>query len=119
VSYDPNILSSFDAENITLPLDFTPAATTSKLYGPAPSGVWNTLSEQNVTMNNHQSGVAPVKFATNDNLTSFFNVLSTNLDRNGIEFISSIEAKKYPIFATQVLPHVSFEAIFTQNTVSP
>ena len=31
----------------------------------------------------------------------FWRPLSTNIDEDGLEFISTLEAKKYPIFATQ------------------
>lgn len=33
-----------------------------------------------------------------------FNVLSTNFDDNGIEYVSTIEHKRYPIFGTQWHP---------------
>ena len=31
----------------------------------------------------------------------FWSPLSTNIDEDGLEFISTLEAKNYPIFATQ------------------
>ena len=34
------------------------------------------------------------------NLTEFYNILSTSFDHNGVEFVSSIEAKSFPFFAT-------------------
>lgn len=54
--------------------------------------------------------VATAHWNSNSRLTSFFNVLSVNKDRAGKEFISTIEAKRYPIFASQWHPEkVSFE----------
>ena len=37
-------------------------------------------------------------------LANFYNILSTNKDRQGVEFVSSIEAKNYPIYGTQWHP---------------
>ena len=46
---------------------------------------------ENCTMNNHVSGVTPQDFANNARLSGFYNALSTNVDRKGKAFISSIE----------------------------
>jgi anthranilate/para-aminobenzoate synthase component II len=41
---------------------------------------------------------------------NFYNVLSTNADRKGKVFVSSIEAKQYPIYGVQYHPErVQFE----------
>ena len=60
------------------------------------------FQSQNVTMNNHQMGVTPADFAAAPSLASRFTVLSTNLDRVGKRFVSSIEGKTLPIYAAQV-----------------
>ena len=57
-----------------------------------------SAGKENVTMNNHQSGVSPTTFTTNSALASFYRVLSTNVDRKGKPFVSSIEGIKYPVF---------------------
>ena len=69
------------------------------------------LSTEPVTMNNHHYGVSPdvsvystinahhvsliiltlQMFNNTDTLTQFYTILSTNLDREGKEFVSSIE----------------------------
>jgi gamma-glutamyl hydrolase len=43
-------------------------------------------------------------FASNANLAAFFTVLSTNLDRGGKPFASTIEGKKYPVWGSQWHP---------------
>jgi anthranilate/para-aminobenzoate synthase component II len=43
-------------------------------------------------------------FAATPSLNTFFNSLSTNKDRNGDEFISTIEAFDYPIYGSQWHP---------------
>jgi hypothetical protein len=45
--------------------------------------------------------VTPATFVSNKVLAAFYNVLSTNLDRKGREFVSTIEANKYPVWGTQ------------------
>ena len=69
-------------------------------------------------MNNHQDGVAPSQFVTNPQLASFYNLLSTNVDRDGNPFGSTMEGlwgrggsavrcgagKVYPIFGSQWHP---------------
>lgn len=100
-----DVLSSgFDSENLPLALTMTPAAPISRLYGSAPDAVYKTLSSEACTMNNHQSGVTPASFAANQRLKAFYNILSTNVDREGREFISSIEGIKYPVYAVQWHP---------------
>jgi hypothetical protein len=47
------------------------------------------------------SGVSPASFNADKNLPFFYDVLSTNQDREGRVFISTMEAKKYPIYASQ------------------
>ncbi len=46
---------------------------------------------ENITMNNHQAGVNPSFFSSNPNLSAFFTLLSTNVDREGRPFASSME----------------------------
>jgi len=52
----------------------------------------------------HHYGIYPNHFASTSKLSSFFKVLSTNKDRGGVEFVSSIESNSYPIFGTQWHP---------------
>mmetsp|Transcript_12905 Transcript_12905/g.31026 ORF Transcript_12905/g.31026 Transcript_12905/m.31026 type:complete len:311 (+) Transcript_12905:52-984(+) len=92
----------FDAENITLPLDFTDAGKASRLYHDAEAR--QLLASKPVTMNNHQSGIEPTSFASNTKLAGTFDVLSTNKDRKGRSFVSSIEGKTAPIYGAQYHP---------------
>ncbi len=96
--------SGFDSESLSIPLDFTAKAAESRLFGHAPAEVMRILRTENVTANLHHSGVTPETFATNTKLVSFFNVLSTNVDRVGRSFVSTIEARDFPIRGTQWHP---------------
>ena len=107
-SGDVNILDpksgQFDAYNLSIPLDFTDAAPSSYMFKNAPKDVYEILATEDVTMNNHHYGIYTEHFQQTQSLTSFFNLLSTNKDRQGVEFASTIEAFKYPIFGTQWHP---------------
>jgi gamma-glutamyl hydrolase len=100
-SQDFNILSPVDAENISMPLNLTKRVANSRWLGSAPSNIINILTTQKVTLNNHRWGVTPAGFKENAYLPGFYNVLSTNNDQNGVEFISLWEAIKYPIYGAQ------------------
>ena len=111
--------SGFDSENITMALNLTSAASSSRLLG-ATKGVdghrdrsedaaaqlrtdlSNTANPP--AMNNHQAGVTPATFKENSKLNSFFDVLSTNVDRKGRAFVSTVESKTYPVYGTQWHP---------------
>lgn len=93
VSGNPHILSSFDAENISLPLNFTAAAPASRLFALAPPAVYQILGNAAVTMNAHQMGISPAVYTAGSKLSQFFSVLSLNTDRKGRTFVSSVEAR--------------------------
>lgn len=107
-SEDTHILSTgFDAENISLPLKFTDAGEQARMYNQ--NGVIDTVSllkANNVTLNNHGAGVFPADFAASEKLDEF-DLLSTNEDRQGVEFVSSFEHQKFPIYGTQYHPEKS------------
>lgn len=94
----------FDAENITLPLTLTADAGKSRVFAEASNALMSIYSTQGVTMNNHVEGISPESFNANANLTSFFTVLSTNEDRRGRSFVSTVEAQDYPVYGTQWHP---------------
>jgi len=101
---DTSVLGHCDSDDVSLPLNFTSHAATSSMFGDAPVDVMNTLRTEGVTYNHHDYCVTRETFEQNTRLNEFFNVLSYNEDPRGTTFISSIEAKKYPIFATQWHP---------------
>jgi len=99
-----SLLEEYDAENISLPLTWTADPSKSRMFGGLSAAGVSTLSNHAVTMNNHHFGVSPDAFASDARLSSLFNVLSTNNDRAGKPFVSSIEGKSIPVYATQWHP---------------
>lgn len=91
-----------------LPLDLAPAANSSALFSAMPPSLVASLTSQNITENSHQNGIEPMKFEESERLKAFFKVLSTNSDPStGRQFVSTIEAWRYPISGTQWHPEKS------------
>jgi gamma-glutamyl hydrolase len=97
-------ISAFDSENLPLALDVTPLAAASRMFAAAPDSVMHTLTKVNSTENLHHDGVTPDTFVSNARLAAFFNVLSTNKDRKGRAFVSTMEAKHVPVYGVQWHP---------------
>lgn len=96
------LTGGMDAENISLSLNFTSEANHSRLFHD--DSARTIFAEQAVTMNNHHLGLLPTTFKKNPKLQSVFKLLSTNMDRNGVEFVSSMEGHIAPIYGTQFHP---------------
>ena len=106
---DQSVLSyyAFDAEDLSMALDVTwDGHHSSRLLSAetAPPDVVATLMNTNSTLNLHHDGVFVSTFAANEALGSFYILVSTNFDRVGAAFVSTIEAWDYPITATQWHP---------------
>jgi len=119
VADDPTVLEEgYDSYEYPIPLNFTAESKTSTMFGDAPEKLYQALQKQNLTLNNHELGITPYTYANNANLRKMFKVLSTNVDRNGRPFVSTIEARdtaRYPIYATQWHPECSSWACSTED----
>ena len=120
--------TSFNAENISMPLIFPDEddvkrsngtySTTSELY--PYDFMKDVLENNNITMNNHVRGIDPDHFLSNTNLTDMFHITSTNFDRDGNPFVSSIEGKKFPFYGVQYHPEKNnFEYGLVPGTLIP
>jgi len=102
---DPSVVvSGFDAEDISFALELTSIAYSSRLFSNLPDDVVKILATKNVTMNFHHAGVTPETYESNSRLNRFYSLLSVNQDRKGRTFTSTMEAKNWPIYATQWHP---------------
>ena len=100
--HDP--LTLCDSNDQAANLIFTKDYPSSRIGMKSPDDVDLILSEQNVTINFHQWCLTPENSTKSDPLKGFWDVLSTNYDTNGIQFISMMESKHYPIWAVQYHP---------------
>jgi len=96
------LTSGLDAENISLSLNLTVEGKNSRIYEDAAAR--KILATNPVTMNNHHQGLSPEEYSKNRALHNTFKLLSTNVDRRGREFVSSIEGYDAPIYGTQYHP---------------
>lgn len=55
-------------------------------------------------MQNHHYGISPEKFEDNAELCSFFKILTTSTDEDNKVYVSTVQAKNYPVAATQWHP---------------
>mmetsp|Transcript_30109 Transcript_30109/g.52910 ORF Transcript_30109/g.52910 Transcript_30109/m.52910 type:complete len:434 (-) Transcript_30109:296-1597(-) len=103
---DSSVLSllQFDSEGLSLPLRESVGWNESRLISSLPSEVSFWLRSENITTNFHHDGVKPSAYERNERLSNFFRVISTNKDRKGVEFVSTIESFHAPIYGVQWHP---------------
>lgn len=99
----PN-LKHCSSQQQPLALNLTDNYHDSRFAQYTPDDITDILATQNVTINFHQWCLTPENFAKFQALSNFWDVLSTNKDWNGLEFISLMEAKHYPMWASQYHP---------------
>lgn len=103
---DQNLLTDTDTEAVALPLNLTPAAESSRLFRNFPKDLMQNLAEENITSNFHRWSLSVQNFSQSALLKRFYKVLSTNSDGEK-EFISTMEAHRYPFYAVQWHPEKS------------
>ncbi|KAM4718690.1 gamma-glutamyl hydrolase isoform 2-T2 [Anableps anableps] len=96
-------LSYSNTSGVALPLNFTEEGKGSRMFKAFPPDLMSALSSEPLTENSHQWSLATLTYNTDENLSSFYKVLSTNTDGN-IEFVSTVEAYNYPVYGTQWHP---------------
>jgi gamma-glutamyl hydrolase len=100
-SNDVNLLSETDSENYAIPLNLSSNYRDSRLFRDIPEDLAKFLSTAPTTINMHHYSVLVSKFKASKNIMDFFRILSTNNDRNGEVFVSTMEGIKYPVYGIQ------------------
>ncbi|XP_061688352.1 zgc:171566 isoform X2 [Syngnathoides biaculeatus] len=98
-----NLLTTTDTKAVALPLTFTSASPSSRLFRDFPEDLMRSLSEDNITVNFHSWSLSLQNFSRNAKLKRFYKVLSTNTDGR-TDFVSTMEARRYPFYAVQWHP---------------
>mmetsp|Transcript_18627 Transcript_18627/g.33226 ORF Transcript_18627/g.33226 Transcript_18627/m.33226 type:complete len:379 (-) Transcript_18627:235-1371(-) len=101
ISGNTSILGNFDAGNIASRLEFTPDAAGSRFFSTFSPELMARMADAPLTMENHQFAISPRTFLGDPALSRFFRVLSTSKDKQGVEYVSTVEAREYPFLATQ------------------
>ncbi|XP_067879122.1 gamma-glutamyl hydrolase [Heterodontus francisci] len=107
VTAGKNLLTNTDTENIALPLNLTNAAASSKMFQKFPLDVYKALSNEPLTGNFHNFSITVKAFLGDEKLSKFYSILSTNNDRKGVEFVSTMEGILYPFYGVQWHPEVN------------
>ena len=80
----------------------------TKMYGGLGDKAME-FTKNNFTYNSHSNGVFPETFKTDKGLSNFWDVTALSSTNDGTKFVASIEAKNYPVFATQFHPEKTSE----------
>ena len=86
-------MSKFSASDISLPLNYTDAAPTSRMFSGMPQDLYKAVGSEPITYNHHNFGISPDTYVKEKRLSNFFKILSLNNGKDGKTFISSIEGK--------------------------
>ena len=99
-----NPLKLCSSQQQPLALNMTDKYSQSRFGKQTPDDVTEILKTENVTINFHKWCLTPENFSDSEALSNFWDVLSTNKDWNGLEFISLMESKHYPMWGSQYHP---------------
>lgn len=99
-----DVLTNIELHKKSIPLKFTRDPRKTRMYAPLGLKAFE-FEKKNLTYNSHTWAVAPELFETDKGLADFWDLTAiSTIPGNGTAFAASIEAKKYPIFATQFHP---------------
>ncbi|KAI4871875.1 hypothetical protein NFI96_003792 [Prochilodus magdalenae] len=101
-----NLLTLTNTKAVALPLAFGQGAQSSRLFKSFPKDLLLSLSSENITANFHSWSLSVQNYTRNAKLKRFYKVLTTNTDGRK-EFISTMEAYRYPFYAVQWHPEKS------------
>lgn len=97
-----------DTDSVAHPstLIWTPEAKTSRLFKTLPEDLYQKYQDSSLKLafQNHEYGIPPSHYDKWPILRESFNILSTSVDRKGLEYISTMEMKNYPFTGTQWHP---------------
>lgn len=85
---------SFDSGNVATRLEFTSDAALSRTFSTFRPELLQLMTTQPLTQENHQFAISPQVFTGDAKLSQFFQVLSTSKDKQGVEYVSSVEARQ-------------------------
>ncbi|KAG7488488.1 hypothetical protein MATL_G00035360 [Megalops atlanticus] len=113
------LLSPTNTTGIALPLVFTKDSRNSKLFRNFPADILEALASEPLTENLHQWSLTMKSYNKSEELRMFYKVLTTNFDGK-VEFVSTMEAYKFPFYGTQWHPEKNpFEWIRSEIPHSP
>lgn len=91
-------LDTSDGWNYTTNIVFTDKAPTSRLFSNADPRIMYYLNNYNITAQNHHYAVSLEFYLENPKLNTFLDVIGLSIDKQGVAYLSIIEAQKFPIY---------------------
>ena len=87
-------------------LNLTEESYSSYMLGSMDSALKKKVEDEdiNIILENHMFGLPPTNYEKWPILKERFNIISTSVDRQGVEYVSTAEHRYYPFFATQWHP---------------
>jgi len=108
-----DVVANFTLDNVSKSLNFNvDYVKSSKMFARFEDTDLNALANSPTTFHSHKHGVDPAVYDTYERLRNFFRITTTGKDINNKDFIASVEAKEYPIYAVQFRPEV---VVFNRN----
>lgn len=101
-----DVVGDMPAFGVSLPLNFTKNPAETRMFKDyADAG---KFEQGNFTYNYHRHAASPESFQSDAGLAAFWDVTSTS-SFNGNTWVSTIESKDYPIYATMFHPEKTSE----------
>jgi len=99
------IIDKVDAENLDINLNLTPSGWLSRMFGGMSYELFKEVASPwgHLAFNNHGLGITPEKFKASA-AYDYLSILSIDPDRNGKEFVSTVEGRSMPIYGSQWHP---------------
>ncbi|CAI5528618.1 unnamed protein product [Closterium sp. Naga37s-1] len=99
------LIREVDAENFAINLGFTADGWLSRLFGGMSYELFKQVASPlgDLAFNNHGLGVHPDDFRASP-AHEVFRILSVDEDRNGTQFVSTVEGRHFPFYGSQWHP---------------
>jgi gamma-glutamyl hydrolase len=101
------ILIPTETLNMTAPLNLPKSYRESELFRAIPKHLVNRFNNTLITAHFHNFSLPFKLFLESEKLKIFYKIITTNVDRNGVEYVSTMEPKKYPFYSMQWHPENS------------
>ncbi|XP_055327833.1 gamma-glutamyl hydrolase-like isoform X2 [Paramacrobiotus metropolitanus] len=100
---DGCFLTSCNAENVSLPLQFPSGYKLSRMFSPASKEVTDILANESSTANSHRKCLTPASFSASG-LKDKLRPTSYSTAQDGVTFIAAVEDLQYPFYGVQFHP---------------
>ncbi|KAJ6298220.1 hypothetical protein OIU76_019374 [Salix suchowensis] len=105
ISEDNQILETYNATDQASTLQFMEnISIEGTVFQRFPPVLLKKLSTDCLVMQNHRYGISPQRFQENELLSSFFEILTNSADEDNQVYVSTVQARNYPVAAFQWHP---------------